>query len=365
MGEVAAAVEELEETGGEDGALGEDSPDTGGADISMRDALEAAFDADSTPETDEKPDTGEPEHGAQTELSDKTQEAKSTERSAGEDPKSGQEAAAERPRAPNSWKAEVRENWAALPPTVQDEIIRREREHDTLMQENATNRNTAKEYESVVAPFMNNIRAEGVSPAVAVTNLLQTAASLQGGSALVKAQTITRLIGAYGVDIQTLSDVLTDKYQPTEEDKIATEVQKRMQPYQQHLNQQNQYTQNQEVQYTNNIKAETDVWAEGAEFVNDVGGLMADLLEGASRRGATLTLDDAYGQACKIHPDISKIITQREAATAAKANAKNNRGKRIAGTSVTGAGVGASSAAVPNTIRGALEAAWDDSSNDR
>ena len=230
------------------------------------------------------------------------------------------------------------------------------------MNDSAYNKKSAESYTQVVQPFLSNIQAEGVTPQAAITNLLQTAASLQMGSALVKAQTITRLIGAYGVDIQTLSDILTDTYKPTEEDRINQAVDERMAPYNQQQQAQAQQVSFEEDQARQSVRAETDAWSEGAEFVKEVGADMADLLDMAGKRSQSLTLDEAYDKACQMNPEIRKVLNQREAAARAKENGVVNRKKRRAGTSVTGSPNGGKPGAMQhdNSLRGAIESAFDE-----
>lgn len=356
---------------------------------SLRESLENAFDevesqeqgednAEGTQEEllDETEETGEEEKGASKETLDEPGgdellgeadggDELGDKESGDEEPEDTTSELEERPsttdvKAPNSWKATGRDVWKDVPEAARAEIMRRESDMGRLMNDSAQHRKTAEGFQQAVQPFLSQIQAEGVSPPQAVYNLLQTAASLQGGSALVKAQTITRLIGAYGVDIQTLSDVLTDKHEPSEEDRVNAQVDARMAPFNAQQQQQAQQAQQYEADNRAQIRAETDVWTQSAEFITEVGADMADLLEMAGTRNQELTLQDAYDKACRMNPEVHKIITQRAGAEKAKERAKANKSKRKAGSSVSGTVSGSPGAMQNNSLRGALEAAWDE-----
>ncbi len=340
--------------------------------LSLRESLEEAFDeveeATSEGEQEEVEEVEEVAKATEVEPEPEVEEASKDEEKLEEqaeeeqeaEPDTEAEAITEAIKAPNSWKPVGKEVWKDVPEAARTEIKRRESEMGRLMNDSSHNKKTAESYTQVVQPFLNNIQAEGVTPQAAITNLLQTAASLQMGSSLVKAQTITRLIGAYGVDIQTLSDILTDTYKPTEEDRINQAVDERMAPYNQQQAQYQQQSQYEEQQTRESIHAETDAWSESAEFIKEVGPDMADLLEIASKRGSELTLDDAYDKACQMNTEIRKIINQREAAARAKETNKSARKKKRAGSSIVGSSAGKPGAMQDTSLRGALEAAWDD-----
>jgi predicted metal-dependent phosphoesterase TrpH len=72
------------------------------------------------------------------------------------------------------------------------------------------------------------------------------------------------------------------------------------------------------------------------EFFEDVREDMADIIEMAANRGRVLTLPQAYEQACKLHPEVSKIISQREAKKKGELNGEQLLRKRKAASSIKG-----------------------------
>jgi hypothetical protein len=68
-----------------------------------------------------------------------------------------------------------------------------------------------------------------------------------------------------------------------------------------------------------------------AEFLDDVREDMADLLEGAARRGVALTMEEAYDRACHMNPDIRRVLQQRESAANVGAQTSTQRAKAASG----------------------------------
>jgi hypothetical protein len=118
--------------------------------------------------------------------------------------------------------------------------------------------------------------------------------------------------------------------------------------------QRNQQSQQQAVSQ----RAQSDVaaFAAKAEFLTDVQDEVADIIELSAKRGREMTLEQAYERATKMHPEISKVLSQREAAkTAATAQATAQK-TRAASSSVRSQPAPAGDGSSPSTLRGELEA---------
>lgn len=229
-------------------------------------------------------------------------------------------------KAPQSWKPAAREKWAAMPPEVQQEVTRRERETATALQESAESRKVHQQFREVVGPYEGLLRAAGSEPMAAIGQLLQTGAGLRHGSEAQKAQLIANVIKEYGVSVPTLDKVLAG--QATQEAQPQQQAAQFRDPRIDQMLQQQQQRQMQ--------KAQTDIgsFASTHEFYADVKEDMADLLETRGRRGVAMTLEEAYNLACKTHPDVSGVFEQRKAAEAAKAAVASTQRARAASTSV-------------------------------
>jgi hypothetical protein len=56
---------------------------------------------------------------------------------------------------------------------------------------------------------------------------------------------------------------------------------------------------------------------EGEEFFEDVREDMAEVIARSRARGVDISLKDAYHRACRLHPEVSKVLEQRERANQA------------------------------------------------
>lgn len=82
-----------------------------------------------------------------------------------------QPAAATRP-APQSWSAESKQGWAALPPAIQEEVLKREGETSRALQESAQARRFTSTVEQIITPHAQLLQREGVDVPTAIGNLL-------------------------------------------------------------------------------------------------------------------------------------------------------------------------------------------------
>ena len=99
--------------------------------------------------------------------------------------------------APVGWKPEAKAAWAALPPTVQAEVARRETDMTNAMRESASARNIATQFTETVTPYLAFMRAEGAAtPLEAIRNVFDVVVQLRTGSPYQKAQTIQQLMTA-------------------------------------------------------------------------------------------------------------------------------------------------------------------------
>ena len=301
------------------------------------DAVTAAPPTDEASETEEARDRKRDEKGrfAKAEAEKAEAEAKklaSQPAPAGEKPTPEKPAAPSpsTPRAPQSWKPDAREEWSKLTPRVQQEVIRREGEVQRALQESSEARQGYQKYKEATAPFENMIRAEGGDTLQAVQGLLQTAHMLRTAPPHIRAQGIARMVqsflpGREGLELldQALSGQAPQQAQPQQFrdprlDGLLAQLEQQKQA---------QAAKQQEEA----AKAVQEVSQE--EFFEDVRQDMADLVEVAQKRGVVLPLKDAYNRAVALHPTISKVLAQREAAQRA-AGASPAQRARAAGSSV-------------------------------
>jgi hypothetical protein len=166
---------------------------------------------------------------------------------------------------------------------------------------------------------------------------------------------VARLIQQYGVDIRQLDDMLVGaapSAETAQNSNIQSAVNQAIAPYQQMMQQYQQGQQQQAQQAEGAIRTEVSTFSTDPtnEFYKDVAADMADLLELNAARGNTVTMKEAYDRACRMNPEISKIIDMRSAQGLSAS-------KRAASSSISGQ-QGGEGGGVPDTMRGAIEDAW-------
>lgn len=267
-------------------------------------------------------------------------------------------------RGPASWKPEVREKFATLPPEIQTEVMRRERETSIALQESAQVRQFAEQFQETIAPFRHIIALEGNDPLKTFADYMKTATTLRTGSAAEKANAIASAIHTFGIDVTMLDNALAatiagkggipvqqaqgpaPAYQDPRVDQLFTMLQQQGEQRNQALQQE--------------LETELEAFANDPanDFFDDLREDISDILRMAAQRGRVVSLSEAYNRAAQLHPEISKVITQREAAKAASKNRTVIDAKRLAGSSVrTDSPHQLGGAAEPTSVRGAIEAA--------
>jgi len=293
---------------------------------------------------------------------EKPEAAQSTEITPG--PKSGPKTQPE--RAPASWRPEIREHWAKLPPDVRAEVARREHEVQRTLQETAEARKVAEAYSRAFAPYEAYIRAENATPLQAIDNLMSTAVKLRTGTGPELAHLVAGMVKQFGVGrfgqnfIEMLDGALAGQVPQVDHQQMQLQqaVQQQLAPVQQFMSQFQQMQAAQQHQLANQAAGEVESFLGKAEFGHDVRDEMADLMEVAARRGRELTLQDAYRQACMANPRVRSVLQQRaKAQSAQNGNAAVQRA-RSAAVSVSGApALAAPNGGAPDSVRSAIEQA--------
>ena len=241
-------------------------------------------------------------------------------------------------RAPISWKPEIREEWAKLPPTVQQEVMRREREVDNALRTSAESRKFYDQFVQTVTPFEAILRSENAHPLVAIQELFKTASALRTAPAPDRATLVADMIMRFGVDINLLDEALATRAQNpgARQAPAAPAFDPRM--IDQAIEQRESQRQQQMIQ--SQVQSEWDAFAAKPEFefANDLREEIAGLLEIASRRSQILSLPDAYKRATLLHPTIAGIVQQRQQAEqSAQHTAAARRAKEAAASIGSGA----------------------------
>jgi hypothetical protein len=256
-------------------------------------------------------------------------------------------------KAPQSWKPGAREAWGQLPPDVRAEVHRREKEASRLVQETSQARQVTDFVGQLQQKYAPALQAEGVDALTASANLMNLASRLRFGTPVEKAHLAAQIIRNYGVDVTALANALDGQpmQQGQQQPQMMTDPR-----VDQLFTQLQGMQQQREEQVIQKATGEVEAFGDGKEFFEDVREDMADLLEVAARRGIDLSLEQAYERACKMQPDISKVLDAREAQRRAGTGQQSTQRAKLAASSVRGTPAGVSTSQ-PKDLRGDIEAA--------
>lgn len=263
--------------------------------------------------------------------------------------------------APRSWKPGAREHWGSLPPDVQQEVLRRESEVYRFAQNTAQARQVYDTLGQLSQQYAPALAAEGVDIVTATQNLMGMVGRLRFGTPHERAQTIVGLIQSYGVDVEALDAALVNGMGGQNGQPVQGQPQQFMDPRVDQLMGAITQAQNQRVeQVRQNAAQEVTTFGQGKDFFEDVREDMADLLELAARRKIDMTMEQAYERACRMNPEIDRVVSQRNAAAAAGQNSQGSIARaRLASSSVRSTPSNAPAKGnAPQNLRDDLEASW-------
>jgi hypothetical protein len=113
----------------------------------------------------------------------------------------------------------------------------------------------------------------------------------------------------------------------------------------------------QQQQATQAAQSEVSTFLQRAEFGEDVREDMADIIESYSRRGQSITLQDAYKKACLMNDSVRAVISQRAKARGAQQTTQAAQKARSAAVQVSGSAPMGALKQEATDVRTAIEAA--------
>jgi hypothetical protein len=195
-----------------------------------------------------------------------------------------------------------------------------------------------------------------------VGSLLQTAATLQGGSSVQKAQTIAGLIKDFGVDIQALDGILAGQA-PTQtspqaqiDELVNQRLQQHLAPVQQFMGTLQQQLAQRQQMTQQEVNQELSDFSQ-VEFFNDLRLDMADIMEMKGKRGESVTLKQAYDLALEMNPQIKQIVQARKAAANGQQVVGDAASRAVSVGRTTPGSIGSAPGVDASSVRSALEAA--------
>jgi len=257
-------------------------------------------------------------------------------------------------KAPASWSPVEREEWETLTSKAKAAIKRREKEHDSMLQENAGSRQTYETFSEISKQYASQIAAEGATPLSAYKGFMEMAATLQSSNQQAKAELITRFMKNYGVDVTMVDDLLVKGQIQTPEGSQAPEWAK---PIIQDFSTRQQQQYENKTQANTALVNDTEAFVASKEFGKDVRAQMSAVFTMASNNpgAGTPTLEEAYTEACQMNPEVRNILVGRE-------NAKKIEEAEKASSSVTDASIGINKTSRQEgelDLRAQLNKAWE------
>lgn len=266
--------------------------------------------------------------------------------------------------APQSWSPAEREAYKDMPLVAKQAAHRLEAVTQQTLRDAAEAKRFASEIQKTIAPYEHFLKAEGATAAAAIDNLFATAARLRTSTAPELAQLVTGLIQQYGVGrfgngfIGQLDAALSGQAAPAispEMQAMQQKMEAEMAPFRQWQQQMAQQQAQQMQQGSQLAEQHVTQFAQTAEFLNDVRMQMADIMDMGERNGVKYTLQQAYDIACRAHPEISRIMEQRERAKIAESMNQNTQKARNAAVGIGGApALGGGSEQAPESIRDSI-----------
>lgn len=269
-------------------------------------------------------------------------------------------------RAPASWRPELREHWASVPDPVKEIIAKREYEIDKTLKETVDARQYAEAINKAFAPYEAYIRAENANPLQVIDNLMGTAVRLRTSTGPELATMMANLVQQYGIGrfgpqfVELLDGALSGQAPAVNpaQAQIQQAIQQQLAPVQSFMQQFQQMQAAQQAKVGQQAANEVEQFLSRTEFGNDVRAEMADIMELAEKRGNSLSLQEAYRQACLLNPGVRSTLQKRHAAKQSQAQTATVQRAKAAAVSVPSAGPKLGSAAPPSDdIRSAIEAA--------
>lgn len=267
-------------------------------------------------------------------------------------------------KAPQSWKATTKAQWDKLPPDVRQEVARREHQTSVVLNESAQARRVFTELGQAVQPYAARLQSLGIDPITATRELLKSDHLLTTAPKAQRAQYMAKMIKDYDVDIEALDAALSGQVAHAQDPEVQIQakvqqlLQQQLAPYQSLLVEQQQREQAEQQQLAQTIQS----YASNPKYpyFDQLRQEMADLIEISARRGAPLTIEQAYNKAIQLDPTVSlEVANQQKLSLAAKANAQAQRAIK-ASSSVGGApSSGMFGAPVGSDRRSTIAAAFD------
>lgn len=329
-------------TGGDDTAPNDD----------LRSALDAAFEAPTEPEKETQPEASadEAKDSSRDEKERFASKSQDEEAQTPDTKTQTTEQSAEAPtvKPPVSWSKDTHEYWHSLPPAIQQEVLKREKDFERGLQQKAEKYKPYDEIEQVLAPRRQSLQARGLNEAQAIQRLFAAQEMLDRDPLTGLAQ----IAQSYGIDLGSLLQSQGIQNVP-QVDPTVMQMQRQLQMLQAEREQEKlsrqQYEQSQ---------IQTQIEAFKANPENDLFDLVKEDMAVLLQSERAKNLDEAYKMAVRMNDDAFRLWQAKEAAKRTPApDPKIVQKAKAAASSVKGSPNGMTAADAPKaSLREELEA---------
>lgn len=215
---------------------------------------------------------------------------------------------------PKTWKKEAEVHWANLPPEVKAEVLRRETDMFRGLEQYKEAATYGRAFQQALSPFLPDIQAAGLDPALHVQNLLQAHHVLSRGTLEQKQAVVRALLEDAGVSL--------DQGEAPYVDPAVADLRQRVEQLQ-------SQTRQREEQEARQVKEATMKTIETffADPVHKHAAAVSQEMAALLKSGAAADLKSAYEKAIWLNPVTREqvLAEQREAAAAAEEKAKQEK----------------------------------------
>lgn len=273
------------------------------ASISSR-GQEGDFGADSSTEQPEVQATAEDVERVPEVQESQPEVAESTEGAEDQQEASEEQQAAFRP----PWKKAALAEWDKLPELTRKEIERRENDFHKGIEQYKAGAQASQEWDRTIQPYMATIQSFGVSPQVAVNELLKADHMLRYSQPQQKVGMLLKIAGDYGVDLNTLANGI-QQVAGDQAWQQQNPVDPRVQQLQEQVGQLTQHITN--TQRQAQVAEYSAIDAQIAEFAanpdHEHFGILQNDMTALLQSGLAKDLDDAYEKAMRSNPQTYQI----------------------------------------------------------
>ena len=232
-------------------------------------------------------------------------------------------------RAPAAWSAQAKADFAALPPHIRAEVLKRERDMDAGLAERARELKRYEPLEQAIAPHRQRLAMSGLSEDQYLRALIAADEALRGPDPL---QAIAAIARQYGVDLNRPQPATAPQQPgspvqpPPQLASLVQEVAALKASFAQ------QTTARQSADRAASA-AQLAAFGQDHLYFDNVRADMARLIDSGLATG----LEDAYARACWARDDIRPLMLREQQAREAEAARAKAAQARAAGGSITGA----------------------------